>query len=169
MRWISLAVIAVLVTVAVSLAMLYEPETDTPRVASPAVAHTIPIEGPPPKLELVGQPVYNFGTMPKHAKSSHTWEIKNLGPGPLQVWLLESSCSCTVAKLEKKKGISDEVQATVEVPPGQSTPIEVSWETREWNSFAQTATLGTNDPEQRSLTLAIRGKASCMSWARNKG
>jgi hypothetical protein len=157
MRWIRLAVIAVLVTVAVSLAMLYEPETDTPRAASLAVAQPVRSEGPPPKLELLGQPVYNFGTMPKHAKSAHTWEIKNAGQGPLQVWLQESSCSCTVAKLDKK-GVSDEAQATVEVPPGQSTPIEVSWDTREWSSFTQTATLGTNDPEQPSITLAIRGK-----------
>src|SRR5262249_3199705 len=98
------------------------------------------------------------GTMPKHAKSAHTWEVKNVGPGPLLVWLEESSCSCTIAKLDKKKGMEDEAKATVEVPPGQSTPIEGSWDTREWISFRQTAPLGTNDPEKPSFTLVILGK-----------
>jgi hypothetical protein len=156
MRWISLALIAVLATVAVSIVMLYEP--DSSRVPSPSVARPTPSESPPPKLELVGQPVYNFGTMPKHAKAAHTWEVKNVGQGPLLVWLEESSCSCTIAKLEQKKGTEAPAQATVEVPPGQSTPIEVSWDTREWNDFHQFARLGTNDREQPSFTLAITGK-----------
>ena len=156
MRWISLALIAVLATVAVSIAVLYEP--DSSRVPSPSAARPAPSTGLPPKLELVGQAVYNFGTMPKHAKSAHTWVVKNTGPGPLLVWLEESSCSCTVAKLAKKAGTEAESQATVEVPPGQSTPIEVSWDTREWSGFRQFARLGTNDPELPTFTLAITGK-----------
>jgi hypothetical protein len=157
MRWISLALIAVLATVAVSIAMLYEP--DTSRAPSPdRVARPAPRAGPPPKLELVGQPVFNFGMMPRHAKAAHTWEVKNAGTGPLLVWLEESSCSCTVAKLDPNKGTEGQAQATVEVPPGQSTPIEVSWDTREWSAFHQFARLGTNDPEHPSLNLAITGK-----------
>lgn len=166
MRWIILAAIAVLGTTAVSLALLYEP--DRPSLPSPLDAAPSPPQGPPPKVQLAGQPVYTFGTMAKHAKSSHTWEVKNVGHGPLLVWLEESSCSCTVAKLDNKLDKKDGARVqrvteggakpTVEVAPGQSTPIEVSWDTREWKSFYQTATLGTNDPETPSITLAIRGK-----------
>jgi hypothetical protein len=156
MRWISLALIVVLGTVAVSLAVLYDPEP-APVPSRPATPRPTPREGPPPKLELVGQPVYNFGTMPRHAKSAHTWQVKNTGQGPLYIWLEESSCSCTIAKLEKK-GAELAAQASVEVPPGQATPIEVSWDTKEWSGFHQFARLGTNDPEQPSLTLAIHGK-----------
>ncbi len=96
--------------------------------------------------------------MPKRTEGAHSWEIKNVGEGPLELWLEETSCSCTVAKLADEKKAGAAAKKSVTVPPGQSTPIEVSWNTKEWISFGQTATLGTNDPKQRSVTLRVRGK-----------
>ena len=40
------------------------------------------------------------------SKGSHTWEFKNIGEGPLEVWLEQTSCSCTVATLKDETGES---------------------------------------------------------------
>jgi hypothetical protein len=154
-RWIILACLVVVLTVAGTLAVLYSPDASI----EPVFELHKKAEGPPPKLELVGQPAFNFGTMPKHVNGAHSWEIKNVGEGVLDLWLEETSCSCTVAKLKdddsKKPGESKRI---VRIPPGKSTPIEVAWETRDWNLFAQTVTLGTNDPAKSSISLLVRGK-----------
>ncbi|MGP0069876.1 MAG: DUF1573 domain-containing protein [Isosphaeraceae bacterium] len=154
-RWIILACLVVVLTVAGTLAVLYSPDTST----EPAFKLHRAAEGPPPKLEVVGPTQFNFGTMPKHANGSHSWEIKNVGAGPLNLWVEETSCSCTVAKLSdqesKEKG---EAKKTIKVPPGKSSPIDVNWETRDWSGFAQTVTLGTNDPEKSTVYLLVKGK-----------
>ena len=91
--------------------------------------------------------------MPKRTDGVHTWEFKNVGEGPMEVWLLETTCSCTVATLKTEAGEKKKVT----VPPGESIPIEVNWETRDWNNFGQTATLGTNDPDNHAVMLTILG------------
>ncbi len=153
-RWIILASLVVILTVAGTFVVSYVPDASP----EPAIAlHKTP-EGPPPKLELVGPPQFDFGTMPKRTDGAHSWEIKNVGEGPLEIWLEDTSCSCTVAKLADDKKTGAAAKKSVTVPPGESTPIEVSWNTKEWIAFGQTATLGTNDPKQRSVTLRVRGK-----------
>jgi len=157
-RWISLAVIVVTLTVAGTLTLLYEPAPEPKPSVPVGLLSPSPSEEPPPKVEVVGTPVYNFGMMPKHAKGAHTWMVKNIGQGPLHLWMEDSTCSCTVAKLQHTKGKEAGAKRTVVVPPGQSTPIEVTWDTKAWTDFAHSATLGTNDPETPSFTFAIRGK-----------
>jgi len=154
-RWIILACLVVVLTLAGTLALVYSPETSI----EPAIALHQGGEELPPKLELVGPPEFNFGTMPKRTDGVHAWQIKNVGASALDLWLEETSCSCTVAKLSEEKA-SDKggEKSTVTIPPGKSRPIEVRWETRNWNQFAQTVTLGTNDPATPSLTLIVRGK-----------
>jgi hypothetical protein len=111
-------------------------------------------EGPSPSLELVGEKFHNFGSMALDGKGAHTWEFKNVGEGPLDVWLEDTSCSCTVAKLKAEVG---DPNKKVTVAPGQSTPIEVSWEGRKPGRFGQTATLGTNDPANPTVMLTVLG------------
>ena len=41
-------------------------------------------------------------------KGSHTWGFKNVGQGPLEVWLEETTCSCTVATLKSARRASRE-------------------------------------------------------------
>ncbi len=152
-RWIILASVVVVLTMAGSFAVWYEPNREVP---PPVAFHEY--EGARPKLKLVGQPVYDFGTMPKKSDGSHSWKIQNVGEGELDLWLQETSCSCTVAKLQKEKTADGAEKKTVRVPPGGSTSIEVTWETKNWAKFAQTATLGTNDLENPVINLSIRGR-----------
>jgi hypothetical protein len=155
LRWISLAVMVIILTLAGTLVVQYAADSESEPSLPPSVPKT---EGARPKFELVGQPVFNFGTMPKHTKGVHSWEVKNVGEGALEVWLDHTTCSCTVAKLESTGGKEGEAKKTVVVGPGRSTPIEVGWDTKGWNDFAHSATLETNDPEHPVFTLVIRGK-----------
>jgi hypothetical protein len=151
-RWIGLACALILVTgtAAFFYQMLPEP------VPEPTIELHPRNEGPPPRLEVVGETHYEFGTLLANTKGSHTWAFKNVGEGPLDVWLEETSCSCTVATLKTADG---EPKKTVTVPPGGSTPIELTWEGRRWDRrYGQSATLGTNDPDNPRVTLTVLGK-----------
>ncbi len=111
-------------------------------------------EGPAPKVEVPDDLSFNFGTLPLEGKGSHTWEFKNVGLGTLEVWLEESTCSCTVAKL-KEPGTGPKKK--INVAPGETTPIEVSWEAHRWGRFGHSATLGTNDPDRAVVVLTVFG------------
>ena len=110
-RWIGLACVLILLTGATTL--LYQMLPD------PAPEPTIELhrrdDGPPPKLELDGPKVHNFGEMAANTKGSHTWQFKNIGQGLLEVWLENTSCSCTVAELKTVEG---EPKKKVTIPPG---------------------------------------------------
>lgn len=120
-----------------------EPETVVP--SKPA--------GPPPKLELVEAKSYQFGTIPVGGKRTHAWSFRNVGEGPLDIWLEDTTCSCTVASLKAAKG----QEKTITIAPGQSSPLEVSWEGRHAGRFHQAATIGTNDPDNPSVVLTLIG------------
>src|SRR5262249_61910626 len=80
-----------------------------------------PSVGPPPKLEVVGGRSYQFGDMLLGSKGSHSWEFKNVGAGPLEVWLEETTCSCTVATLKSAEGGSGQ---RITNAPGQAAPVK---------------------------------------------
>jgi hypothetical protein len=152
-RWISLACALIVLTGAATF--VYQTLPDA--VPEPTIElHRN--EGPPPKLEVVGDKYHNFGAMVLDTKGTHTWEFKNVGAGPLDVWLEETTCSCTVATFaaDPAKAKTGE-KKKVTIAPGGSTPIEVSWEGHKWGRFGQTATLGTNDPDNPAVMLTILG------------
>ena len=92
-------------------------------------------------------------------KGSHTWEVKNVGHGELEMWLDHSSCSCTIAKLQTKdpEGIE---KPHVHVKPNATTTIELEWDTKTFpeTAYHKTAVIGTNDPRHQTFTLHISGK-----------
>jgi Protein of unknown function (DUF1573) len=151
-RWISLACALIVLTGAATF--VYQTLPDA--VPEPTIElHGRKDTGPPPRLELVGDPIHNFGTMVVEVKGSHAWEFKNVGVGPLEVWLEQTTCSCTVATLKSDDGKTNK---KVTVPPGGSTPIEVTWEGHRWGAFGHKATLGTNDPDRPEVELTVHGK-----------
>jgi hypothetical protein len=151
-RWISLACALIVLTGAATF--VYQTLPDA--VPEPTIElHGRKDSGPPPRLELVGDPFHNFGTMAMDVKGSHTWEFKNVGEGPMEIWLEQTTCSCTVASLKADDGGPSK---KVTVPPGGSTPIEVTWEGHKWGPFGHTASLGTNDPDKPAVMLTVHGK-----------
>jgi hypothetical protein len=149
-RWISLACALIVLTGAAMFVYQMIPDA-VPE--STIELHGRKDSGPPPRLEVVGDRVYNFGNMVLDAQGSHTWEFKNTGEGPMEVWLEQTSCSCTVATLKDEAGESKKVT----VAPGRSTPIQLTWEGRKWGRFGQMAILGTNDPDNSAVTLSLAG------------
>lgn len=151
MRWITLISALIVATGAAVFVYQTLPEpVPEPTLGSPHASH----DGPPPKLEIVGKKTHEFGSMGLGAKGAYTWEFKNVGQGPLEVWLEETTCSCTVATLKPGEG---EKGKKVTIAPGQSAPITLDWETRKPGRFGQSAMLGTNDPDDRNVTLSILG------------
>ena len=123
-RWISLACVLIVATGAATFVFQMLPEP----VPEPTIELHGRREGPPPRLEIVGTKFHEFGTMAAKVKGSHSWEFKNVGEGPLDVWLQETTCACTVATLKTETG---EPQKTITIAPGRSNAIEVSWEAQE--------------------------------------
>jgi Protein of unknown function (DUF1573) len=113
--------------------------------------------GPQPKVEIAEALLYDFGVLPQETKHVHTWEVKNVGQGDLEMSMKSSTCSCTIAKLATKEG---EPKKTVIVKPNDTTTIDLEWETRrpENPEYAKSATIATNDPTKPTFTLSIKGK-----------
>ncbi|MFW6170667.1 MAG: DUF1573 domain-containing protein, partial [Planctomycetota bacterium] len=102
-----------------------------------------------PKVELVNGRVHDFGTMRRHAKDNHTFVIKNAGKSPLLLDIKRSTCKCTVGELDRDR-----------IPPGETEDIDVEWEAKlspGSPEFLQEIDVGTNDPENPLISLAIKG------------
>jgi hypothetical protein len=150
LRWVILAVAVVVLTALSTFVVAYLPDSEA-RALVPAKTRT----GPQPKVELDEEPVFEFGKMAQHSIGKHTWKIKNVGEAELELWMEgKPTCSCTIAKLENG--------AKAVVRPGESTEIELEWNTKDFerDNYSQGATFGTNDPSRPVFQLTVAGKVS---------
>ncbi len=100
------------------------------------------------RLQVVGPADFDFGVMEKGEKLSHSFVIKNVGDDVLTLQKPKTSCKCTSSNAGDER-----------VRPGATTEIELSWEPHSFTpNFRQTATLDTNDPTHKLLTLQIHGR-----------
>jgi hypothetical protein len=151
-RWI-IVIISVLVLTAIATFMT---QNVTNSDLSPTPAPAL-LEGPQPKVEIDGPLLHNFGTMSQLRTDSHTWEVKNVGDADLELWMHDSTCSCTIAKLSAASTMGSE-KPKVRVKPKQSTPIELEWQTKTFeHDYVKGATIGTNDPTRPFFTLNVKG------------
>ncbi len=98
-----------------------------------------------PKIE-VEEPVHDFGTVTAGEKVTHTFTVENAGTAPLLIKRVRSSCGCTAAVTKKK-----------ELPPGGSTEIEVTFNTRgRVGPNRKTVTIQTNDEQTPNKKLQIK-------------
>ncbi len=99
------------------------------------------------KVEVVGGPEYDFGSMLRHAKGEHDFTIRNIGDAPLELSVLRTTCKCTLGELENST-----------LQPGESTVVHMAWNAKTSGSrFQQTATISTTDPYHGELALQIVG------------
>jgi hypothetical protein len=106
--------------------------------------------GPHPKA-VVDATEFDFGTLPVGLDHSHTFTIRNEGEADLKLVALDRdrTCQCTGATLAHDNAI----------PPGGSIDVTVTWQLKTVApAFRHSATLRTNDPEQRAIKLEITGK-----------
>jgi len=106
------------------------------------------IDGKRGKLEVTNGVLHNFGSMDKGETRSHTFILKNVGDGSLQLKLLDTSCKCTLADFD---------YAVLE--PGEEKEVTLEWSSIDYvESFSQNARIQTNDIERRQLELKVIGK-----------
>jgi len=145
--WITLIVLVVAITAAATVAVPLL-TADATKIAAPSVKP----EGPSPTLEVAEKLSHDFGHMPQDTEGKHAWHFHNKGPGVLEIRNLGTDCSCTIAQLGKDS--SDAVQ----IEPGKSEPIELTWNTRQINgAYRKSARIGTNDPTKPEVVLSVEG------------
>lgn len=103
-----------------------------------------------PKIVVDGGLEHNFGSMETFSSKRHKFVFRNVGSEPSRLTMLRSSCKCTIGDIDKST-----------VQPGEAVEVELTWTAEEMmETFAQTATIGTDDPENREIKLTIRGVVS---------
>ncbi len=114
------------------------------------LAFPTPAEGARPRAVVDGDLTYHFGSMRQDDKGHRKWTFRNEGKGDLLLTMVSSTCSCTIANLKDGK--------TATVKPGETTEVELEWETRKNNgAYSKSATIGTNDAEHPTFVLAVEG------------
>jgi hypothetical protein len=118
--------------------------------ATAEVGPPISKTGPYPKA-AIDQTEHNFGKMGVRSKGEHTFTIRNEGESDLVLMARpeDRSCQCTAAELSRETPI----------PPGESIDVLVKWEVKALTSeFRHSATLRTNDPQNKTIRLEITGQ-----------
>ncbi len=156
--WIILIATAIGLTAAASVAVpLLTADNLAGRPGIPAPTATP--EGPAPSVQVDGDLTYKFGVMAQGTEGKHGWVFKNDGPGVLELRNLGSDCSCTVPQIGDPHKPGGKSQVVLPVKAGSTEPVELTWQTRTNNGdYRKTARIGTNDPKQPVITLAIEGK-----------
>lgn len=152
LRWFLIAVLAAGLTMAIIIApsMLSEPAnkasddlkfpTKTPEQS-----------GASPLAKVDHEPIHKFEPMAQNQEGIHVWKISNSGKADLELTKGPSTCSCTIANFQ-----NDESKFILK--PGDSTEIELKWETRQNNGeFKKSASVLTNDPLNPSIEFVVQG------------
>lgn len=122
------------------------PSANPPQAESEHLVEIDP-NAPPPKAVVDGKE-YDFGVMEAGEVRSHKFVVRNEGEGPLVLKQGETTCKCTISKMEGEN-----------LPPGESTEIELEWRPQGVQDlFEQRAEIHTNDPETPVITLTVRGR-----------
>ncbi len=90
---------------------------------------------------------HDFGVMEPEETGEHTFVIKNVGTGPMDLTLGATTCKCTLGELQ---------DGTLE--PGEQTEVKLSW-TIKTNSktFGQSAEIRTTAPDDPAIRFQING------------
>ncbi|NLA23969.1 MAG: DUF1573 domain-containing protein, partial [Bacteroidales bacterium] len=99
-----------------------------------------------PKVNFVNTE-HNFGNVKSGVVIKHDFEFKNTGKSDLHIRKVRASCGCTPTNPEKML-----------IKPGETSKIGMSFNTtgRKGNQH-KTITVITNDPDNPSTVLRVRG------------
>ncbi|MGE3313534.1 MAG: DUF1573 domain-containing protein [Planctomycetaceae bacterium] len=91
---------------------------------------------------------HDFGQMAVGDEKRHVFTIRNTGRQPLKLEAGETSCKCTLSKLDRG-----------ELASGESANVELVWTPDEpAEEFKQMAVIHTNDPKRSQLRFAVTGR-----------
>lgn len=112
---------------------------------APAGSSSAAVSGSGARIELL-EKEHDFGNVTEGDSLKHTFKVKNAGTAPLEITRVRTSCGCTAAVTKEKT-----------VAPGQTTEIEVTFNTRgRMGPNRKTITIQTNDPENANAKVEIK-------------
>ena len=90
--------------------------------------------------------VVDYGTIKQDENGIRYFKFKNTGDAPLIIQSAVGSCGCTVPKYPNEP-----------ILPGQSSQIEVKYDTHRVGAFSKNVTITTNATDQSKKVLTIKG------------
>jgi len=112
--------------------------------AQPSTDPVEQIQGPVMQLE---DDVVDYGTIEKNSEPLRTLSFTNVGDEPLVIKNARGSCGCTVPTWPKEP-----------ILPGESSVIEIRYATNRVGSFSKKVTLTTNENQDNSRVVTVKGK-----------
>ena len=107
-----------------------------------------PVKEALPRVYVPDPVEYDFGVMARNEKRSHSFKVQNIGSGPLTLKVLDTTCKCTVGSLGQDS-----------IMPGKTEEVTLTWEAKSYDrEFRQSATIETNDKNQREMIFSVYGK-----------
>lgn len=106
-------------------------------------------DGKQAKIEISPSEV-DYGKVWSGEKAEKPVTIKNVGEAPLKILRVRASCGCTAAKPTKEI-----------LQPGETDILTVTYNTKKpAKTINQTVTLETNDPDQPTVRIPVRGEVN---------
>jgi hypothetical protein len=97
---------------------------------------------------VIGETIFDFGTIYEDQALTHTFVIRNTGTGPLHIEEVDPDCACTVAQYDKT------------IPPGGQGEITLTIKPYSViHKFKKQTKVRLNDPEQPMVFLDLTGVA----------
>ncbi|MFQ6101673.1 MAG: DUF1573 domain-containing protein [Anaerolineae bacterium] len=97
------------------------------------------------ELSAVG---FDFGTIPNTEPVRHTFQVRNVGRGTLEITGVSTSCGCTTAEVGSRR-----------LRPGEATDLTVTYDPQvhegETGRFMRVVYIRSNDPDTPEATLTI--------------
>jgi Protein of unknown function (DUF1573) len=125
-------------------------QTPAAVITTPAVAtEATKIGGPVMTFE---KSEIDYGTITQGADPLRRFKFKNTGTEPLIIKNARGSCGCTVPSYKKEP-----------IAPGESSEIEVRYDTQRIGDFQKSVTIETNEvigDQTQSRVLVIKGKVN---------
>jgi Protein of unknown function (DUF1573) len=140
-RILSAVVFAALVSTFATAQQAVTPAVATPEVAVTAAA-TAKVGGPVMTFEKTE---VDYGTIAQGADPLRRFKFKNTGTEPLVIKNARGSCGCTVPSFKKEP-----------IAPGETSEIEVRYDTQRIGDFQKSVTIETNEGDQARV-LMIKG------------
>lgn len=95
---------------------------------------------------VVDHRVHDFGRMDPLTMDAHTFLVRNEGTGPLELTHGPTSCKCTLSHVDREQ-----------IPPGGVGEVRLEWNSGKAPTFSHTATVFTNDPQNKELDFRVEG------------
>lgn len=112
---------------------------------SMAQSDSKPVGGTGPLIS-VDKDLVDYGTIQKSADGNRNFVVTNTGDKPLIISNCQGSCGCTVPKCD-----------TAPILPGQTSVVNVHYDTERVGPFTKTVTVTGNATNTPSLTVNIKG------------